>query len=94
MLVKNARFQQNARRLLEYRHFPGCMVMDFLDVNRLRVDNGRNRSVQPGLRLMTGITAMAKQAQNCRDLDKPLWTHQELVTFINLTCKMSISRNM
>ena len=75
MLVKNARFQQNARRFLEYRHFPGCMVMDFLDVNRLRVDN--NRSVQPGLRLMTGITVMAKQAQNGRDHDKPQWTHQE-----------------
>ena len=37
---------------------------DFRGANHLRVDNGRNRSVQPSLRLITGITltVLAKRA--------------------------------
>ena len=37
---------------------------DFRGANHLRVDNGRNLSVQPSLRLITGITLMvvAKRA--------------------------------
>ena len=58
--VENAHFQRNARGFWKRRHLCGCKDhraltvgeknsdrMDFLDANRLRVDNGRNPSVLP-----------------------------------------------
>ena len=58
--VENAHFQRNARGISKKRHLCGCKDhraltvaeknsdrMDFLDANRLRVDNGRNPSALP-----------------------------------------------
>ena len=58
--VENARFQRNARRVLVLRHVPGCNDLrsqtmaeknadreDFRGANHLRLDNSRNRSMQP-----------------------------------------------
>ena len=58
--VENARFQRNAREVLVMRHVPGCSDLrslsvaeknadqeDFRGANHLRVDHGRNQSVQP-----------------------------------------------
>ena len=58
--VENAHFQRNARGFSKMRHLCGCKEhraltlgeqisdwMDFLDANRLRVENGRNPCGQP-----------------------------------------------
>ena len=62
---------------------------DFRGANHLRVNNGRNRSVQPWLRLLTGITVMVKQASNGKNRQKLQRTHKMRVSFIDFTCKCS-----
>ena len=44
--------------------------------------------------LITGMTAMAKQAKSGREHHKPQWTNKERVSSIILTCRMFISRNI
>ena len=50
--------------------------MDFLDANRLRVENGRNPGEQPRLRLMKGRTAVAQKVQNSENDEKAQRTHK------------------
>lgn len=92
--LENADFLHNARWFLKMRHLCGCTDhralivgekffdrVDFLDANRLRVGNGRNPSVQPWLRLMKGITAVASNGKNNHQAQQ---THKRWVHFINL----------